>query len=62
MTGHKIRFYREMWLIIPVTPSNLEHCVTLVLIKVYCLPIMNDLGAHLSGVFFALFYKGKLLV
>ena len=26
MMGHKICFYGEIWLIIPVTPSYLEHC------------------------------------
>ena len=27
MMGHKICFYGEIWPIIPVTPSCLEHCV-----------------------------------
>ena len=34
MMGHKICFYEEIWLIIPfhVTPSSLEHCVSLPLL------------------------------
>ena len=35
MMGHKIHFSEEIWLIIPVIPSYLEHCYDFLSLK-YC--------------------------